>query len=198
MKFTVMVTLLITLFIATAHASEKHVHGEAQLFIVIDGERVLIELETPADNILGFEHRPSTQEQQQLLDKSLVLLDNHKRLLSFDQGACQQLSREIESPFSDQHADEHDGHDEHAGDHHDHDGHHGHDNHHDHADKHEEHTSFHLTYTLNCSDAMGITSATVTAFESFEGFNSIEVNWVKGDRQSSRKVTKDKTSITFK
>lgn len=40
-----------------------HEHGAAKLLIAQEGEHVEIILETPAYNIIGFEHMPSTEEQ---------------------------------------------------------------------------------------------------------------------------------------
>jgi hypothetical protein len=49
---------------ATAHEPGPHVHGAAELQVVIDGPVLEISLETPLDNVLGFEHVPKTDKQR--------------------------------------------------------------------------------------------------------------------------------------
>jgi hypothetical protein len=94
-------------------SADKHVHGEAQLFIAIDGNQVLLELESPADNIIGFEHAPATERQQKQLESGLVKLDSYLSIATFPEVNCQQISAEVKSPFKDHHeAEAHeDGHD---------------------------------------------------------------------------------------
>ncbi len=47
-----------TLSIAADHGA--HVHGAAEIDVVVDGKKVLITLESPADNLLGFERAPKS------------------------------------------------------------------------------------------------------------------------------------------
>ncbi|MBX2808645.1 MAG: DUF2796 domain-containing protein [Cellvibrionaceae bacterium] len=194
--------LMTTLLAATAQAAEKHVHGEAVLLIAIDDKQVLLELETPADNILGFEHKPSTAAQKKVLHDSLARLADYTAVLQLDQGDCKQVSSDIESPFESADAHGHKNHD-HADDHHEDEHRHHEDEHdHHHEDEHHDHdeathTDFHLKYTLHCADTSAITTAKVSAFEAFARFETIQVNWVTPAQQGSRKTTKAQAAITF-
>ncbi len=212
----------------------KHVHGEAELFIALQDNKVLLELETPAANILGFEHKPSNKKEHQKLKNSLELLATHTSLVALKKGSCKQVSSDIESPYEiqnddkhehddehhsehkhhdshdDEHHAEHKHHDSHDDDHHEEhkhhdshdDDHHAEHKHHDsHDDEHHsesEHSDFHVQYALNCSDIDSIKGIEVTAFESFQGFENIQVNWVAGDKQGSQKATAKKTSVTLR
>ena len=53
-------------FAVAAHAAEghAHVHGAAELRIVVDGAQLEVALETPLDNLLGFEHAPRTASER--------------------------------------------------------------------------------------------------------------------------------------
>nr|WP_315169133.1 DUF2796 domain-containing protein [uncultured Deefgea sp.] len=42
--------------VAAPHSA--HVHGVAEIDVVVDGNKVVITLESPADNLLGFERAP--------------------------------------------------------------------------------------------------------------------------------------------
>lgn len=50
--------------LAPAHEPGAHVHGVAELRIVVDGPQLDISLESPLDNLLGFEHAPRTELQR--------------------------------------------------------------------------------------------------------------------------------------
>ncbi|WP_333608142.1 ZrgA family zinc uptake protein [Arsukibacterium sp.] len=62
-----------------------HVHGEAMLTVVLEGNELQLALQSAAYNIVGFEHAPQNSEQQQEIAVALELLA---------QGAWFELSRE--------------------------------------------------------------------------------------------------------
>ena len=51
-----------------------HEHGHGTLNIAIEGSLVKMELEVPGDDIVGFEHAPSTAEEKSLIDKAKATL----------------------------------------------------------------------------------------------------------------------------
>jgi hypothetical protein len=51
--------------IGAAHSPGAHVHGLATLDVVVDGANLDITLESPLDNLLGFEHAPKNEKQTQ-------------------------------------------------------------------------------------------------------------------------------------
>jgi hypothetical protein len=168
-----------------AISAEKHVHGDAELFIALEGNQVLIEFESPADNIIGFEHAPATPLQHQQLATSLALLEEHSSIAAFSEITCKQISAEVESPFKN--------HDEHEK---------SHDSEHkEHGHEHEksEHTEFHTSYTLECNaDTQNLSAITINAFKHFKGINNITVKWVTANGQGSTKVTATKTELELK
>ena len=190
-----------TLWGNTAIAEKVHVHGVANMFIAIEGNKVSVEMESPAGNILGFEHAPSTSEQQQILEESLARLSQHSAVVTFTEANCQQVKQSIESPFAVQahHSKEHD-HDEHK---HDHDKHkHDHDEHkHDHGEHkgshNDTHSDFHLSYTLNCPNAEAMAGANITAFQSFNGFEKIRVHWLNAIKQGSQQTSEKQSTVRF-
>ena len=58
----------------TSHGS--HVHGEAQLTFVLDGNEAELALVTAAGNIFGFEHTPKTAEEQQQHKTQMEMLQS--------------------------------------------------------------------------------------------------------------------------
>ena len=51
-----------------------HVHGEAVLNVVQEGTNVFIEFESPAINLVGFEHAPINPEQKAAFDRAQILI----------------------------------------------------------------------------------------------------------------------------
>ena len=51
-----------------------HVHGEALLTFVLEGNEAMLALQSAAYNIVGFEHAPSTNEQRQEIQAALAIL----------------------------------------------------------------------------------------------------------------------------
>lgn len=49
---------------ASAHEPGAHVHGLAELRVAVDGPGLEIALESPLDNLLGFEHAPRSDTQR--------------------------------------------------------------------------------------------------------------------------------------
>ena len=136
----------LTLFqLATwSHAFEQHgahEHGVAQLNIVKEGASLAIALETPAANVLGFEHLPKTKEQKHKVAEAYEVLNAPERLFELSVGAaCRHTDTDIEGEVLA--AVDHDHHKEHD---HSHDDHH-HDDHRDHhhdEDHHKEHDHSH-------------------------------------------------------
>lgn len=83
----------------TAGAHEgAHVHGVVRLDVAVDAHTLTIQLESPLDNLIGFEHRPRTVAQRSAADALLRRMKDVSTLLRPDPAAQCTVSRvEIES-----------------------------------------------------------------------------------------------------
>lgn len=70
-----------------------HVHGQATLLLVVDKGQVQATLESPLDNLLGFEHAPRTDKERQAVRQMAKALQAPDTLLSFDPQAGCKLER---------------------------------------------------------------------------------------------------------
>ena len=52
--------VLSTALVGAAQAAGAHQHGVAQLEVAVDGNSLTVTLDTPLDNLLGFERGPRT------------------------------------------------------------------------------------------------------------------------------------------
>ncbi|MGL4932766.1 MAG: ZrgA family zinc uptake protein, partial [Aeromonas sp.] len=65
------VTLLLAAAAFGAHANQDeheshgaHEHGHGQLNLVVDGDQLMIELQAPAADLVGFEHAAKSDEEK--------------------------------------------------------------------------------------------------------------------------------------
>ena len=113
MLFGLMLTGLLTLISSKAQSDDRHghehqdqasvaahVHGEAALNIVIDGALILAEFISPLENLLGFEHKPTTPEQKQAFQDLQQNLMDYQALFELIDASCTQIEQHTTSPFS--------------------------------------------------------------------------------------------------
>ena len=85
-----------------ARSAGKHEHGAAALDIAIDGNDLVIDLDGPADNLIGFEHKPSTPEQTAALAAALATLRAGDVLfLTPPEAGCRMISSAASPPADD-------------------------------------------------------------------------------------------------
>ena len=84
---------------ATLHKNVQHAHehGGAKLNIAIDGKEATIELETPADGIVGFEHDAVSDADKKQESRALDALKNRiAEMVIFDRSAaCAFTARKV-------------------------------------------------------------------------------------------------------
>ncbi len=94
--------LLSVAFVAATQvmAAPAHVHGEARLEIVVDGNTLSIHLETPLDGLLGFERAPRSPAEKQAVQAMKVTLAQPERLfLLTAEAGCKAETPQLESPI---------------------------------------------------------------------------------------------------
>ncbi len=87
-----------------------HEHGIARLGLAVDGTRLTVDLELPAESVFGFERAPRSAEERATVAEALDgLRTGGARLIAFPDGAtCTVDSAEVEAPegFEGDHAGE--------------------------------------------------------------------------------------------
>ncbi len=127
-----------------------HEHGIARLGLAVDGTRLTVDLQLPAESVFGFERAPRSAEERATVAEALDRLrTGGARLIAFPDGAtCALDSAEVQAPEGVE--DDHAGEDQHA--HEDE----GHQHEEDEGGEHEEdeasqHEEVRLLATLTCS-----------------------------------------------
>lgn len=86
-----------------------HVHGEAMLTVILEGNEAMVALQSAAYNIVGFEHAPKTSEQRQEISAALDVLRQGNWFAINPQAGCEiaeadantDLMAEVSSAHSD-------------------------------------------------------------------------------------------------
>jgi hypothetical protein len=171
---------------------EAHVHGIAALNLALEGNQVQLELDSPAANVVGFEHVPSSDEDQAAMDKAVARLENGDALFRFnDEAGCRMQAATVTSELiEDEHAgahdqDAHDHADEEAGDHDEH----GHDG--------EPHADILAAYHFECDSPNQLARLTVGLFEAFTGMEEIKVQYVIENKQGAAELTAQDQVVKF-
>jgi hypothetical protein len=83
---------------ASAQSPGAHVHGQAALEVAVDGGTVQLNLYTPLDNLVGFEHAPRTPEEHRAVRAMAAKLHQGDTLFVFTPAArCRLESSHLQS-----------------------------------------------------------------------------------------------------
>ncbi len=171
-----------------------HVHGIAALDLALEGREVQVELDSPAVNILGFEHAPSSEADHAALDEAVASLQDGDRLFRFNEDAgCRMEEVKLASELLDE---QHGGHaDRQPGEHlqEEQDGHgyeqQGHEG--------EVHSDIEATYHFECDQPGKLTQLTVELFEAFPGTERLKVQYVIESKQGAAELTATDHVVKF-
>ncbi|MGI0917413.1 DUF2796 domain-containing protein [Pseudomonas aeruginosa] len=165
-----------------AHGSlGKHEHGVAQLNVALDGKTLELELDSPAMNLVGFEHAASTDADKAAVAKARAQLEKPLELFALPVTAgCSVASQELRSPLFGDKAPAH-AHKEKAGHEHEHE----HEQQHEHEHEHENgHADIHGHYQLSCEKPELLKLLTLAEFfKRFPATQKIQVQLIGPDGQ---------------
>jgi len=72
---------------AQAQQQHAHVHGQLKLDVAVDGPTVVIDMESPLDNIVGFERAPKTDAEKKAVEDAVAVLRAADKLFVVDPAA---------------------------------------------------------------------------------------------------------------
>jgi hypothetical protein len=164
----------------------SHEHGSATLNVAVDNSALYIELDTPWNNIVGFEHAPTTDDQHALVDAALERLKQPNLLFSFNGGDCTFDALHMENSMSEEeHHDE-----EHEEEHHD--------EHNNDTESGESHSTILVSYTYNCTDIASLSNLSIEFFEIWPGFADIDVQLIGSGGQSLAELNAESPELDIK
>lgn len=77
----------------SALAGEKHVHGEVVVNLALDAQTMLLEVQAPAIDILGFERRPKDDAQRQAQAQANAWFGSGRAMLGVPPSAACRLQK---------------------------------------------------------------------------------------------------------
>ena len=173
------------------HQQKAHLHGLVEMTLAIEGNTVELNLESPAANIVGFEHLASTPEQHASVTRATTILDLPQQLLTFIGTRCQSIAQEVDfsamlKPTETYHKEEaRSEHPEHI------------DKNHEGHEDHETHSEISARYQFHCDKGIKLTAIKVHLFDLFPRIKTVHTAWVSDTNQASTILTAGVTTINF-
>jgi hypothetical protein len=147
---------------AALAAGQAHEHGAVKLDVAIEGSRLIIAMEAPLDNLLGFERAPRTDVERKAAAALLARLrspDQGGRLFGTDAAALCRLDKaEVQAPVL-----------EPAGG----------------SAVHGDHADLDASYSFTCTQAAGLRALDVGLFDAYPRIQRIDVQ-VAGPKGQSK------------
>lgn len=161
-----------------AHGSlGAHEHGVAHLNAVLDGNTLELELESPAMNLVGFEHAAASDADKAKVAAVRAQLEQPLKLFGLNAAAgCKESDQELESPlFGDAPAKDDDG------------------------DKHEHgHSDIHAHYRFECAKPDQVKALDLTPlFKAYPSTQKIQVQLIGANGQKGVEATPANATINF-
>jgi len=163
---------------------EAHEHGAAQLNVALDGKVLELQLESPAMNLVGFEHAAKSDADKAKVAAARSQLEQPQTLFGLNAGDCTISKQELESPLFADHADTHK---------------HEHDHDHDHEKSHDsEHSDIHAHYTLDCQKPEELKQLNLgELFKRFPATEKIQVQLIGPNDQQGLELTPAQPTLSF-
>jgi len=178
--------------LVVAHAADEHdheheslgahEHGVGRLNAALDGQTLELELESPAMNLMGFEHVATTDADKAKVAAVRAQLEKPLVLFNLPKAAgCVIATQELESPLFGDKPDADDDHDHDAKDEH----------HHDHSD-------IQAHYQFSCSSPGALkTLDLANMFNTFPATRKIQVQLIGPSGQQGVEVTAKSDALKF-
>ncbi len=173
-----------------------HEHGVAHLNVAVEENNLVIELFSPAANIVGFEHPPKSEAQKTQVEEAREKLGAAEMLFKLPiQAQGRLVSSDVDTDIDSDSADASYHHEE-AGIHDDEDEKFANDHHND-GHVHERHSDFKARYQFFCNKPEKLAYLDVILFQIFPGIEHIEVQILTETGQSAKELTAQDYRIIF-
>ncbi|QTN47183.1 DUF2796 domain-containing protein [Ectopseudomonas mendocina] len=152
-----------------------HEHGVASLNAALDGNLLELQLESPAMNLVGFEHAAKSDADKAKVAAAKRELEQPVMLFALDSGDCKATAVELESQlFGDA---------DHDHDHHAHEG---------------EHSDIHAHYRFECAKANELKQLDLAElFKRFPATEKIQVQLIGPNGQQGVELTPAQPRLSF-
>ena len=159
--------------VAACAQGRPHVHGAAEIDIVIEAAQVTVQLQTPLDALVGFERAPRTEAEKKSANQAVATLKAADRLFTFTPTAgCKSTSVELSSAALGL-------------------------GHPDPSEAHAEHADLDGTYVFQCAATARLSEVDVALFGAFARLNNIKVEVATARGQFKRDLTRPAQRVSL-
>jgi hypothetical protein len=152
-----------------------HAHGVSLLNVAVEGKDVEIELASPADDIVGFEHAPETASEKSAVARASDLLAKGGTIFLFPADArCVLKDATVQSTLEAARKSHREGRADGSKDP-------------DHGI--EMHAEFHVHYRFRCDDPAALSHVDVKLFEHFAAMREVEAQALTAAGQNAQELT---------
>lgn len=162
------------------HASGAHVHGQAYMNIVSDGDKLVIHAQMTAHDVVGFERKADSETEQLAIQNALKSLNDVAQWLTIEGSECSKSKVEIHNPFAPEVED------------HDHDASDAEHENHKHG-----HNDFELDIEYSCQNLDKLSGIQVNIMDIHDHIHDIEVQWFIKNQQGLMNLTADNSTVRF-
>jgi len=155
-------------------AQDAHVHGVSHLTIALESQTLLVEINSPLMDIVGFEGEPRTKVQKDSLELATNKLRRIGNVLIFKGGSC--LRQNIAVNLGHDHSNEHS---------------------HSESD-HNTHSEISAVYKFKCSKPEELQEIAVLLPNQFSRMEKIKAQWTTPDSQGQITLDKNKNIINLR
>ena len=173
--FCRILAILFLFFASIVHsAQDAHVHGLSYLKIALENRTLLVEINSPLMDIVGFEGEPRTKVQKDSIELATNKLRTIGNVLIFKGGSC--VEKNIDVNLGHDHGTEH-SHSEHD---------------------HDTHSEISAVYKFECSEPDVLQDITVLLPNQFSRMEKIKAQWITPDSQGQITLDKNKNLINLR
>lgn len=163
-------------FAAERIEHESHVHGLVDMTVVIEQDKVNISLDSPAMNMVGFEHKAESEHDVNKVREVEATLKTVPQLFAFKGSRCEVDDMAVDVSgliASDEHEHEHE---------------HDHENH---------HADLEAQYQFSCDSTEKLSEIDVLLLQKFPAIERVNVEWISNNEAGVAKLTQENSSISL-
>ncbi|MGL6618662.1 DUF2796 domain-containing protein [Aeromonas hydrophila] len=151
-----------------SHGHGAHEHGHGHLNLVLDGNQLMIELQAPAADLVGFEHAAKSDEEKVQYAKAMAQLKQPDALFRFDPAAgCKLTQQELQA----------------AKENHDHDD--------------AGHADMGAMYTYTCATPAKLTGLEAILFSVYPSLEKLSVQGILPSGQTAAELTPSANKLSW-
>ena len=152
---------------------KAHEHGAANMQLMILKDEVLMQVESPLFNMLGFEHQANNKQQKKLFTQQLKLIEQTNLIELDGKAQCVLDSQKVQHPFENAYA------------------HHNHDE--------NKHRDISFEYHFHCKEASNLKQInTEKLFKTWPHLHKLRVEWIYQNQQSAAELSREIPVLNFK